>query len=89
MPTQDKIRRKIIKARQLLPAMQQHRASVRICQIAQQLPAFRNSQHIGFYLPMNGEVNTLSLIHVADTLGKKYKSMMIAVITREVALGIA
>ncbi len=66
------IREKIQRRRRRLDAINQAQAGQRVAAQLVYLKEFLDAQHIGSYLPIEGELDTLPLMHCGQTLKKQF-----------------
>ncbi|TVP88237.1 MAG: 5-formyltetrahydrofolate cyclo-ligase [Pseudomonadaceae bacterium] len=69
--TRGQWRRELRQRRRRLSKAQQALASRKLCRRLAQLPAFWRSQHIGFYLANDGEIDPTPLLKLAQRRGKR------------------
>ena len=66
------IREKIQRRRRRLDAINQAQAGQRVAAQVVYLNEFLDAQHIGSYLPIEGELDTLPFMHCGQTLKKQF-----------------
>ncbi len=64
------LRKKCLKLRQQLTSEDQKKASEKICQLAENLEIYKQSQHLALYQALGGEVDLTMLWHAATAAGK-------------------
>lgn len=67
----DQLRKQARRQRAALDPEFRAQASEAICRRIEATRSFRNAKHIAFYLPVNGEVDTRSLVEAAAAEGKR------------------
>ena len=67
----NQLRRKMRNRRRSLTARQRQQSAIRASSLISRLPCFINAQRIAFYLPADGELDSLPLLERARQLGKR------------------